>query len=271
MAQQIKSLDLTIKPLIGMIHLPPFPEPNEKSLDSVIQHCSHDIQILQKTGFDAILIENFHSSPFPKYRLDDFKYLMMSNIVGKIAKAIKIPFGINILRNACVQALIMAAVHGATFIRCNVWEGAYITDQGIIESVAEDVIRTKYELGLNMIILADIHVKHASPLGHFSIEEASRNALVRGKADAVIVSGKETGAMIQLSELQRLNQLTGIKPILGSGLTSQNLQKVFSYISGAIVGTSIKKGDLNTLIDPARAEELVHIWKSEKDKEFSST
>ncbi|WP_455142352.1 BtpA/SgcQ family protein [Candidatus Hodarchaeum mangrovi] len=266
MAQLINSFDLTTKPLIGMIHLPPFPRPSEKSLDSVIEHCLCDVQVLQETGFDAILIENFHDNPFPKYRLDDYKYLVMSTIVGEIVKEIKIPFGINILRNACKQALIMAAVHGAAFIRCNVWEGTYITDQGKIESVAYDVIRKKNIFGLNIMILADVHVKHASPLGNFSLEEASKNALIRGKADAIIVSGRETGSMIHLVDLQKLYQLTGIKPILGSGLTSKNVQQVFPYISGAIVGTFLKNGDLSALIDQNKAEKLSQIWKSEKDK-----
>ncbi|MHA1228514.1 MAG: BtpA/SgcQ family protein, partial [Candidatus Hodarchaeales archaeon] len=225
-----------------------------------------DAVVLEKAGFDAVLIENFHDSPYVKYRLDDFKYLVMNNIVIKIVNRLNIPCGINILRNAAVQALIMGTVNRAAFIRVNVFEGAYITDQGIIESVAKEVIQKKFELHSKVKVLADVHVKHAVPFGQFTIEEAARNALKRGKADAVIVSGRETGALVDIRELKNLTQLGRIYPILGSGLTVSNLPQVFPYISGAIVGSSLKIGDLTSPIAQSKAEELVNVWKSQKEQ-----
>jgi membrane complex biogenesis BtpA family protein len=260
-------LDLTSKPLIGMIHLPPilttFKE--TESIEEILSISIQDAITLKKAGFDAVLIENFHDHPYPKYRLDDTRFLLMDKSVERIVSKVNIASGINILRNACVQALIMSTVNRCSFIRCNIWEGAYVTDQGIIESVASEVKLKQQEIQSQVIILADVHVKHATPLGNFTLFEAAKHAQTRGGADAVIISGRETGKLVEISELKQLNQLYKIKPILGSGLSIENLPKVFPYISGAIVGTSIKTTDMSSPIDLKKAKNLATAWKTEKE------
>ena len=247
-----------------MIHLPNFIDNKGKqiSVDEILIEVNQDVCNLEAAGFDAILIENYFNTPFSKNRIEDYELLIMSTLVHKIKSTIKIPFGINILRNCCVQALIMATVHQASFIRCNIWEGAYVTDQGIVEGAAEKVIHKQREMKSEVKILADVHVKHASPLGNFSIEDAAKNALIRGNADAIVLSGKETGKMIAVPILQKLVEETGIKPILGSGLTIQNLKFVMPYISGAIVGSSIKEDEISSRVDFKKAEALVEEWKN---------
>jgi len=265
-------LDLSIKPLIGMIHLPSLIQPLDMShtLEYIFEISMQDAITLEKAGFDALLIENYHDMPYPKYRLDDIKFLLMSTFVKKIVEKVNIPCGINILRNACVQALIMATINQGSFIRCNIYEGAYVTDQGIIESVADEVHQKFKEMRSKVKILADIHVKHATSLGDFSLEEAATNALSREGADAIIVSGRTTGELIEIAKLKNFMEITRIKPILGSGLTISNLPDVFPYISGAIVGSSIKITDLSSPIDIKKAEILVRNWKTEKKSEEGS-
>lgn len=258
-----RQFDLSKKPLMGMIHLPSFVNDmgrplniNELSMQSL-----QDARNLETAGFNAILIENYFNTPFSKNRLDDYNLLIMSYFVQKITAELKIPFGINILRNCCVQALILATFHQASFIRCNVWEGAYVTDQGIIEGIANETIRKKREVNSNVKILADVHVKHASPLGKFSMEDSAKNALFRGNADAIIVSGKETGELVSISKLKEFGVKTGIRPILGSGLSIENLHSVIPLISGAIIGSSIKEDDISSPVDLEKAKALVAAWK----------
>ncbi|MHA2245213.1 MAG: BtpA/SgcQ family protein [Candidatus Hodarchaeales archaeon] len=262
-------LDLSTKPLIGMVHLPPLIKSFNvsDSFEDIFEISVQDAITLEKTGFDAILIENYHDMPFTKYRLDDVKFLLMNSVVNKIISKINIPCGINILRNVCVQALIMATVNQGSFIRCNIYEGAYVTDQGIIESVADDVQQKLREIGSEVKILADVHVKHATPLSDFSLEEAASNALNRGGADAIIVSGRTTGTLIDITRLRNFVQRSKIKPILGSGLAINNLTEVFPSISGAIVGSSIKVNDLYSPIDIDKAKTLAEDWKAEKESE----
>jgi membrane complex biogenesis BtpA family protein len=265
-------LDLNNKPLIGMIHLPTLESylfPDFDFNDS-FRISIADALTLKQARFNVILIENFHDVPFPKSRIDDARFLLMSKIVDKIVKSVPdMIIGVNILRNACTQALTMATINKASFIRCNIWEGAYVTDQGIIEAAASEVIREKQILRSSIKILADIGVKHASPLGQFSLEEAAQNAIKRGRADAVILSGKETGKLISIEKLKKFVQKSHIKPLLGSGITFENLESVFPYISGAIVGSSLKfdTKNLHSPIDLEKATKLMNYWNKLCEKE----
>ncbi|MFW9855698.1 MAG: BtpA/SgcQ family protein [Candidatus Thorarchaeota archaeon] len=262
-------LNLEEKPLIGMIHLPSLTGSitDLEERTRILEDARQDMKILSSTGFNAILVENYGDRPFPKYRLDDARFLVFSYIVSRLISEVKIPLGINILRNACDQALTLATVTGASFIRCNVWEGAYITDQGIIEGVAYQVQKRKTELKSYVKILADIHVKHSTSLGQFTLGEAAQNALIRGKAEAIIVTGRSTGKPISPSELRELALNSNIKPILGSGLNFENIPSFFPYLSGAIVGTAIKKNpkDLFTAVDPVKSKRIAQRWISMKN------
>ena len=253
-----------------MVHLPSFESmlsPNF-DFDETFRISIADALALNQAGFDAILIENFHDVPFPKTRISDSKFLLMSKIVNKIIDSVSsMAIGVNVLRNACVQALIIATINGASFIRCNVWEVAYVTDQGVIEGVAAEVIDEKIAVNSQVKILADVLVKHATPVGQFSLEEAANNALYRGKADAIILSGKETGKLIQLEKLKQFYTDTKIKPILGSGVNETNLRSVFPFISGAIVGSSLKyePSNLHSPIDLEKATSLKNLWNELRD------
>jgi len=265
-------LDLNDKPLIGMIHLPTlesYLSPNF-DFDDSFRISIADTLTLKQAGFNVILIENFHDVPFSKSRIEDAKFLLMSKIVDKIRKTVpNMIIGVNILRNACIQALTIATVNKASFIRCNIWEGAYVTDQGIIEAAASQVMREKQILKSSVKVIADIGVKHATPLGQFSLEEAAKNAMKRGRADAVILSGKETGKMISIDKLQRFVEKTNIKPLLGSGINIENVGRVFPYISGGIVGSSLKydSKNLHSPIDLEKAAKLMNYWNKLREKE----
>ncbi|MCK4847909.1 MAG: BtpA/SgcQ family protein [Candidatus Heimdallarchaeota archaeon] len=265
-------LELNNKPLIGMIHLPTLDCYLSPSFDfdDSFRISIADTLTLKQAGFNTILIENFHDVPFPKSRINDAKFLLMSKIVDKIIKTVPdMIIGVNVLRNACTQALTIATINKASFIRCNIWEGAYVTDQGIIEAASSQVMREKQILRSTVKILADIGVKHASPLGQFSLEEAAQNAMKRGRADAVILSGKETGKMISIDKLRNFVQKTHIKPLLGSGITVENLSSVFPYISGGIVGSSLKydSTNLHSPIDLEKASNLMNYWNKLSKKE----
>ncbi|MFX0208261.1 MAG: BtpA/SgcQ family protein, partial [Candidatus Hodarchaeota archaeon] len=87
----------------------------------------------------------------------------------------------------------------------------------------------------------------------------------------IILSGRATGTLIDLEKLKNFVHITKIKPILGSGLTIKNLLSVFPYISGAIVGSSIKVDDISSPIDLEKAKALVKEWKSQLQLESGDT
>lgn len=149
-------------------------------------------------------------------------------------------------------------------IRVNVHSGAMLTDQGIIEGRADRTLRRRRELGARVAILADVLVKHAAPLGSVTIEEAARDAVERGLADALIITGTGTGEATSLADVRRVRAALPDTPILvGSGVTAETVRDILAIADGAIVGTSFKIGGRTTApVDPERVKRLVAAAKA---------
>ena len=118
-----------------MVHLPALPGTkfNKISLPKIIQWAVKDARALEQGGVDGLLIENINDIPFSKDHVDPHIVSAMTIIVNAIKKEVNIPYGINVLRNDWRAAVGIAAVTGAKFVRVNVFSGAMITDQGVIE------------------------------------------------------------------------------------------------------------------------------------------
>lgn len=248
-------------PLIGVIHLPRLSVGTNHQLSEIITYANEEAKKLEQCDFSAIIVENYNDAPFAKTQVSDYVFSKLSIIIHEMKKSTSLPIGVNILRNACLQAYIIASIQELEFIRCNVWESAYVTDQGMIEGVAHEVINCKNQLSSSVKVFADIHVKHAIPLGSSNLLETAKNALYRGKADHVIVSGDSTGTPPSALAIKELSDY-GIYPFIGSGLSIKNLLQFAPYIGGAIVGTSIKKNfKVTNPIDTDLAISLVREWK----------
>jgi len=260
------------KPIIGMIHLPALPgsPQHQLSLDEIREKALADLHALIEGGVDAVLVENYHDSPFLATTVEDWTVVSMTLLVQEIVKASSKPVGINLLRNACEQALIIASFTGASFIRCNFYSGVYTTEQGIIEGCAPQLqrlharLKTMHPLTLPLIF-ADVHCKHASPLGSRSIIEEVYDAFERGLADAVIISGRRTGLAPDLAVLDELKAQSLHPILLGSGLTRENAREYLSRVDGAIVGTNFKKdGLLENPVEITRVQALIESIEKKK-------
>jgi membrane complex biogenesis BtpA family protein len=133
-----------------------------------------------------------------------------------------------------------------------------LTDQGIIEGDAHHTLRTRQHLAPHVRIFADVHVKHAVPLAPLSIEQAARDNLERGGADALIISSHATGQPTELADVQRVRRACpAAKILLGSGVTAENIAPFLPWIDGVIVGTSVKRdGQIANPVDPRRVAAL---------------
>ena len=77
----------------------------------------------------------------------------------------------------------------------------------------------------------------------------------RGLVDAIIVSGELTGAETKTEDVDIVRQNTNLPILIGSGVTPENLHKVFSRVEGIIVGSYFKKdGKGNNLVEEARVK-----------------
>jgi membrane complex biogenesis BtpA family protein len=152
----------------------------------------------------------------------------------------------------------LGAATAARFVRVNVHTGAAVTDQGVIEGRAAETLRERARLCPGVAILADVHVKHAVPLGGGGIEDAALDTLKRGLADALIVSGAATGSPPDARTIAAVRKAVGGAPILvGSGLDARNARSLLARADGAIVGTALKRdGKVAEPVDVERVERV---------------
>lgn len=242
------------KPLIGMVHLGPLPgsaryDAKHLPLLDILERAKADARALIGAGADALIVENFFDAPFAKSSVPPHTIAAMTRAVMavRIAAGEAIPIGVNVLRNDARSAIAIAHVTGARFVRINVYVGAAVTDQGIIEGAAREAVLYRRELDADVAIFADIFVKHGSQLGdsdHFTLETTARDAVYRGLADAIIVSGAATGAPTEPEMVSRVSQAVPRTPLLvGSGFRDDNAAALLEAgADGAIVGTSLKQG-----------------------------
>lgn len=250
-----------MRDFIGMIHLPALPgSPRSRlSIEECIDHALRDAEALVSGGVDGLIIENFNDAPFRPGAVDPWTVAAMTRIAQAVREAVDCRVGINVLRNDALSALSIALAVGADFIRVNIHSGAMLTDQGIITGEADRTLRARRELGAEHIrIFADVLVKHAVPLGPLTIEDAVADVVVRGLADAVIVTGSATGQSASLDDVRAAVAAAGDTPVyVGSGVSSENAPKLIPPAQGLIAGSWIKMdGDVRNPVDVNRVREL---------------
>jgi uncharacterized protein len=101
-------------------------------------------------------------------------------------------------------------------------------------------------------------VKHAVPLGPVSIADAVADAVDRGLADAVVVSGTATGKATAVEDAREAASAAGDAPVyIGSGVTAGNVAGLSPPACGIIVGSWLKiDGEVNNPVDPDRVRML---------------
>jgi hypothetical protein len=258
----------TPRGIIGVIHLPAMPgDPHhdgDGGFDDVLAFALQDAEALVEGGVDGLIVENFGSAPFPKGcegdRLPPHQVAFLTRVVTECRARFDVAVGVNCLRNDAPAAIGIAAASGADFIRVNVHTGAYVTDQGVIEGEAYRTLRYRKALdAVDVAILADVLVKHAAPLADIEAEDATKDCVQRGLADAVIVTGQATGAPVTPEFVERVCDAAGGVPVLvGSGLSPDNAAELLALCDGAIVGTYFKEGgEVHNPVDVDRVRRLV--------------
>jgi predicted TIM-barrel enzyme len=132
-----------------------------------------------------------------------------------------------------------------------------VTDQGLIEGAACDLLRDRARLGADVRIWADVDIKHSEPLAPtYSLERDAADLVARSHADALIVTGSATGLSIQDSHLALLHRKFGVPVLVGSGVTDRSVAGLVAHCDGFIVGTALKDGsgpDARISLDKTRA------------------
>jgi len=233
------------KPILGMIHMPALPGAPKNALatDGLIDFALSESSKLEDAGLDAAIVENVGDSPFFRAHVPPVAVASMAVVVAEVKRHTKMKLGVNVLRNACEEALSIAHVCGADFIRCNVVIGAYVTDQGVIQGCAARLARLKKELGSDVLIFGDVHVKHAYPLFNVPIDDAARDLAERGGVDAVIVSGARSPVPPSMETVRSVRNAVKLPVLIGSGIDLANIRDFYEASDGVLLGeTDFKVG-----------------------------
>lgn len=225
--------------VVGMIHCAPllgykkFP-----GIEKVEKNFMTDLKVLLDGGVDAIMIENNYDIPhFEKAKPSTIPQL--TSLCIKARKLTNKPLGLCVLWNDYETTLSIAKIADFNFVRIPVFVDKVKTEYGIFNAKADECIQFRKQIQAeNILIFADVQVKHAKHLIRRSLDKAVSEA-IKKKADAIIITGKWTGNPPTEKDVEEAKNVAGKTPILlGSGITPKNIKKY--NVDGLIVGSYFK-------------------------------
>jgi len=248
------------KPIIGVIHLPALPGfPQSRGLDFAIGKALADLAALERGGADGVLVENEYDRPHAVLAAPETTACMTRVTREVVMAARRTVVGIEILLNDPEASLAVARAAGARFIRTDYFVDPMERPEhgGAMRIDPEAVMAYRDRIGASdVLVLADIQVKYARMTIPRGLDESARLAGRHGAA-AAIVSGDATGDPPNPADLAQAKRGAADLPILiGSGFDEGNAAQLLAASDGAVVGTSLKRGDH---IDAARVATLVGI------------
>jgi|SRR3972149_4832815 len=260
------------KPIIGMLHLDYLEGEHFNGIGEVAEKAVKDIKSLQDGGIDGILIENWKEESIGEFVSSETAE-NFTQVVTKLAKNIKVPFGINVLNNDYKVAFSVAKLTGASFVELDVFvdkvktdfknNANAIKDPFIIDPKPNEIMAYAKSIGAEKIpLIVFVQPKHYIMLEKDkTIEESTRQAIDAG-ASAVLVT-KATGFAPTIEIIKRVKKVAGNTPVgIGSGFSSDNAKEFLPIVDFAVVGTSIKINEkTDNPVDATKVENLMSITR----------
>lgn len=258
-------IDRRRKSIIAMVHVGALPgTPNDRgSLQGVIDQAVAESRIFERSGVDAILIENMHDVPYLNGAVGPEIVASMTAVGAAIRNAVRLPLGVQILAGANHAAVAVAHAIGAVFARVENFVFAHVADEGLMPSAAAGpLLRYRRQIAAEGVrIFADIKKKHA---GHALTQDLSiaevAEAAAFCRADGLIVTGSATGRPAAVADLGAVRGAVDLPVFVGSGTTPATLSEQWDHSDGFIVGSFFKRGGRwQSPVDPHRVQSLMRV------------
>ncbi|HYK09039.1 MAG TPA: BtpA/SgcQ family protein [Candidatus Eisenbacteria bacterium] len=264
---ELQKVFATEQPMIGMVHLLPLPGYlGHPGMDVLMQDAFEKVHTLKAAGYDGVLVENDGDKiPYAGKNIErrDVVRGILKQIVEE-ANLLSMPVGLEILYDD-LGTFQVANEAGAKFVRFDVYVDNVVTARGSeIHGNAEKIQELKHYLGSNLLIFADVHVKHAKVTDGKTLEQSAKQAAAMG-ADVISVTGEWTGLQPDLNDLQvvRLSIPENVSVAVGSGANAENVQTLLANGANVVlVGSSIKT---NGKIDSEKAQAFIEAVKGKND------
>jgi membrane complex biogenesis BtpA family protein len=256
------------KPLIAMCHLPALPgrprHDSQAGMDGIYRALRRDVLALQEAGVDGLLFCNEHDLPY-SVGVGVEVAAAQAAVIGRLHGDLTLPFGIDLLWDP-KAALAVARATGAAFVR-EVFTGVFETDMGLLAPDFGELGGYRHAIGADEVaIFTNITPEFSRSVSGRSVTERARGAAFLG-ADALLISGPQAGARIDLDELRAAKEAAGEVPVLANtGVTHDTAERILAIADGAIVGTGLKvNGSTWNPVDPGRAKRMMEIVRSVRD------
>ena len=246
--------------VIGMVHCLPLPGTRDwdGDMEKVCAQAVRDAKTLEAAGVDALMVENMGDSPFG-IALDTAQATALAVATDRVRRAVSVPVGVDAAFCDYQVAISTALVTGGAFVRIPVFVDTVVFHGGIISPCARECILYRKNLGAEQVmILADIQVKHTHMLlPHADIQSSARAAADAG-ADGIIVTGSAIGIEPPIDMIKKVKQVVNLPVIAGSGVNAGNIADQLSIADGAIIGSSLKEGgEISSPISERLAKEVM--------------
>ena len=243
-----------------MAHLPALPGTplydEQGGPDAIVEAVGRDVEILARSGFDAVLFCNENDRPY-QLSASLEGVAMMARVVTEVAPR-GLPFGVDYLWDA-QAALSVAAATGASFIR-EVATGVYESDMGLWAPDAAMLLRRRRQLHAEHVaVFMNVTPEFASSIGTRDLATTARSVSVSSLADVILVSGPMAGAEPSLDALREAKRGCPDTPVFANtGVKSTNVAEFLVVADGVIVGSDLKvDGGTWNPVDPERADRFM--------------
>ncbi len=252
------------KPIIALLHLDALPGDPAYcgNMDIVLEHARQDLLALQEGGVDGILFANEFSLPYQPVA-DIAVISAMAYIIGNLKPLIRIPFGVNVVKNP-IATIDLGAATGASFGR-SCFSGAYMGEYGLYASNSGEAIRHRKALGIDqsMKLLYKVNPEADTYLVQRDIQAVAKSIMFGGFADGLCVSGAAAGNEPDSAILQQVYEVAkprGVPVFCNTGCRHENVQEKLQYCDAVCIGTAFKKdGQFNGRVDQSRVESFMEI------------
>lgn len=248
--------------LLAMLHVPALPG-TPRAGAPIAEICAHvqaESKQLQQAGFDGLIIENMHDTPYLRQSVGPEIVAAMTAVGVAVRSASDLPLGVQVLAGAAHETLAVALACGADFIRVENFIFAHVADEGLMTTAAAGpLLRYRKSIDAEHIgVFADIKKKHASHAitADIDLGETAAAAEFAG-ADGLIVTGTATGRPTAPADVQAVRDGSTRPVWVGSGVTPEQLPELWPIVDGLIVGSYLKQdGRWQNPLDPARIARL---------------
>jgi membrane complex biogenesis BtpA family protein len=238
--------------------------------DTLIARAEQEATALATGGVDALILENFHDTPYTSGRMDTAGAIAMAMLARRIKQFTNLPLGLSVFRNDPETTLAIALNTNADFICLPLLSGALITESGVLNSRFNELIHYKNRLKAPLPpILVDVSLKHLTAAGQMvasgpleavdHLLQVARELPDNLDAIALVVSDQELRA-----EALPAFKLEVNRPVLVAHHSAAMAPDAyFEQADGLILGGNIRKTtslhpDQPPTIDMTRVEEIVN-------------